>query len=61
LTIVCDAKYYTSEIPDKIIDKTLDDMRLRNTNYGILICSEDTKTDKIKQNVRLLKLLKADF
>ena len=39
IVIVCDAKYYTNEVPEKVILKTLDDMRLRGTPYGILICS----------------------
>jgi len=43
LLVVCDAKHYTSELGKSTIQKTLDDMRLRETEYGILICSEDTK------------------
>jgi hypothetical protein len=44
--IVCDAKFYTNEIPEKVVEKTLDDMRLRNTPYGILICSCETKSSE---------------
>ena len=44
LIIVCDAKFYTNEIPEKVILKTIDDMRLRDTTHGLLICSQDTRT-----------------
>lgn len=39
LTIVVDAKLYTTDVPTKVIEKTLDDMNLRKTPYGLLICS----------------------
>jgi hypothetical protein len=39
LVIVCDAKFYSSDIPEKVILKTLDDMSLRSTEHGLLICS----------------------
>lgn len=41
--IVVDAKFYSDNIPKEVIEKTLDDMNLRKTDYGILICSENTK------------------
>jgi hypothetical protein len=59
--IVIDAKFYTNEIPEKVIEKTLDDMALRKTNYGILICSEKAKHTEFdnmkgKKGLRLLVL-----
>ena len=60
---MCDAKLYTSDLPEKVILKTLDDMQLRNTQYGLLICSQDTKTGSFdlmyrQQKTKCLKLLK---
>jgi len=49
--IVCDAKYYTNEVPEKVILKTLDDMRLRGTPYGILICSENARSQEYRKLV----------
>ena len=43
LQIVCDAKFYTSDLSEKTISKTVDDMKLRGTNLGLLVCSQDTK------------------
>ena len=40
LPIVVDAKYYQTEIATSTIRKTLDDMLLRETPYGLLVCSE---------------------
>jgi hypothetical protein len=67
LVIVCDAKFYTNEIPEKIIAKTLDDMRLRNTTFGILICSQETKSQEFDRMMAekhsflsLIKLNKGD-
>ena len=51
ITIVCDAKYYTNEVPEKVILKTVDDMRLRDTAHGILICSQSARTQEYKQLV----------
>ena len=64
IVIVCDAKYYTNEVPEKVILKTLDDMRLRNTPYGILICSQNARTQEYRslvaqnkcKNLELVKL-----
>lgn len=62
MKIVIDAKFYSNEIPVKVIEKTLDDMRLRSTRHGILICSELTgrqEFDSIKQSkIKGLKLIK---
>ena len=41
--VIADAKYYSSELSLGTIIKTLDDMALRNTSYGLLVCSENTK------------------
>ena len=38
--IVIDAKHYVSEISKDTIKKTLDDMVLRDTPFGLLVCSE---------------------
>lgn len=42
--IVIDAKYYKSELSQGTIEKTVDDMKLRRTNWGLLVCSDETKT-----------------
>lgn len=39
--IVIDAKYYQGPLSGSTIDKTLDDMKLRNA-YGLIISSEET-------------------
>jgi hypothetical protein len=52
LTIICDAKLYTNDLPEKVILKTLDDMKLRDTTFGILICSKDTKTTTFDKMMR---------
>ena len=61
--IVFDAKYYDSELPRNVILKTLDDMRLRKTEYGVLVCSAATRhyeldamSVKEKKQLCLLKL-----
>lgn len=40
LAIVVDAKFYTTEVSSDTIKKTLNDMELRGTPFGILVCSE---------------------
>ena len=49
LPIVIDAKYYSSDISTETIRKTLDDMALRNTPYGLLVCSEQAGFAKFEQ------------
>jgi len=53
-----DAKYYNSELPMKEIKKTLDDMALRETSNGILICSEKTGLNQISKRKTALKDVK---
>jgi hypothetical protein len=50
---VFDAKYYNSELSIGTVEKTLDDMKLRGTKYGIVICSEDAKTTVVDQVISL--------
>ena len=63
LLIVCDAKFYTNDLPERIILKTIDDMQLRDTEFGLLICSSQTKTKSYtempiekRKNLKLVKL-----
>lgn len=50
LKIVVDAKYYTSQLEQDTINKTIDDMKLRCDDeyeaFSFLICSNSTKLDK---------------
>ncbi|CDW89874.1 UNKNOWN [Stylonychia lemnae] len=63
LKIVCDAKYYKTQLSQTVIDKSLDDMELRKA-YGLIICSDTTKISKSfffnnqkhKDNLSILKL-----
>jgi hypothetical protein len=48
-----DAKYYNSELSIGTVEKTLDDMVLRKSKYGIVICSEDAKTTIVDQVINL--------
>jgi len=50
---ILDAKYYNSELSISTVEKTLDDMKLRGTKYGIIICSEDAKTTIVDQAISL--------
>jgi hypothetical protein len=44
IALVADAKYYKhSDLGKATIDKTRDDMKLRNTPLGIIVCSDETK------------------
>jgi hypothetical protein len=45
---ILDAKYYHTELSLDTIEKTLDDMQLRETSHGIVICSEDAKTSLVE-------------
>jgi hypothetical protein len=60
LRIVIDAKYYTSQLAQSTIDKTVDDMNLRcdkeHEAYGLLICSQSTKLDEFKATKQHHKL-----
>ena len=40
MPIVIDAKHYTTDVSAGTIRKTLDDMALRDTPFGLLVCSE---------------------
>ena len=56
---MCDAKFYTSDLSEKTISKTVDDMKLRGTNLGLLVCSQDTKLhtyDQMYKESRVLNL-----
>lgn len=61
--IVIDAKFYQNTLTWDTIQKTLEDMKLRNA-FGIIICSADTKISgglkfemqNVQQHVRILKL-----
>ena len=50
LKIVLDAKFYTTQLAQSTIDKTVDDMRLRCDDefqaFSILICSQQTKLNE---------------
>lgn len=57
LYIVIDSKYYSNELSLKTIEKTLDDMKLRNA-YGLIICSEETLITKtLSLNLQTIKNL----
>lgn len=46
--IIVDAKFYQTEISSATIRKSLDDMALRDTPYGLLVCSEGAGLAKFK-------------
>jgi len=48
---ILDAKYYNSELSLATIEKTLDDMVLRGTSHGIVVCSEDAKSTLIESMI----------
>lgn len=66
MKVVCDAKYYTSQLSQGTVDKTVDDLYLRCDDvyeaYGLLICSENTKLNEYEsqpqdQKLFLIKLV----
>ena len=50
LKIVVDAKYYTSQLSQETIEKTIDDTYLRSDDnyeaFALLVCSEETGLDE---------------
>jgi hypothetical protein len=61
ITIVFDTKYYTTEITKKVILKILDDMRLRNTHFGVLILSESALTKYLEKFLKREECKKLSF
>lgn len=54
IKIIVDAKYYTSQLSQDTIDKTIDDVSLRCDDkfeaWGLIVCSESTKLDEYRSN-----------
>jgi hypothetical protein len=57
---VVDAKFYTSQLSQLTIEKTVDDLNLRCDDafkaYGLLVCSDETKLDEYKSQTQSSKL-----